>query len=529
MRQRVVIATALANEPALLIADEPTTALDVTIQAQVLDLLRDLRRTHRTTILLITHDLGVVAQLCDRVGVMYAGQLVEVAPVEEHLPRAAASVHPGAPRGPARRRPGARRPPRDRGPGARSDGCATRLPVHTSMPVPDARVRPRAAARRRAGRPLHRVLAVERDPRRRRRGSAPTRELGRNVGGRGERVSATAVEPTPDVAREERPLLRVEGLVKRFPVQSGMFRSSAQLHAVAGVDLEVAPGEVLAVVGESGSGKSTLARCILRLLDPTAGRIVFDDVDVTSARGKDLEVFRRRVQPVFQDPFSSLDPRWTVGRSVREALDAQALGTTEERAARVADLLDRVGLHASLADRRPHELSGGQRQRVGIAAALAPSPALIVADEPVSALDVSVQAQVLNLLAELQRDLGLAILFVAHDLSVVRHISHRVAVMYLGRIVETGATEAVFGDPQHPYTQALLGAIPVIDPSRRLRPAELAGEIPSPIAPPTGCRFHTRCPVAIARCTDDDPEMTDFGGGHRAACHVARARLDEPA
>ncbi len=342
-------------------------------------------------------------------------------------------------------------------------------------------------------------------------------------------MSATAVEPTPDVAREERPLLRVEGLVKRFPVQSGMFRSSAQLHAVAGVDLEVAPGEVLAVVGESGSGKSTLARCILRLLDPTAGRIVFDDVDVTRARGKDLEVFRRRVQPVFQDPFSSLDPRWTVGRSVREALDAQALGTTDERAARVADLLDRVGLHASLADRRPHELSGGQRQRVGIAAALAPSPALIVADEPVSALDVSVQAQVLNLLAELQRDLGLAILFVAHDLSVVRHISHRVAVMYLGRIVETGATEAVFGDPQHPYTQALLGAIPVIDPSRRLRPAELAGEIPSPIAPPTGCRFHTRCPVAIARCTDDDPEMTDFGGGHRAACHVARARLDEPA
>jgi peptide/nickel transport system ATP-binding protein len=341
-------------------------------------------------------------------------------------------------------------------------------------------------------------------------------------------VSAVTVRPSFDAMAQGRPLLQVEGLVKRFAVRSGVFRRVAQLHAVEGVDLDVAPGEVLALVGESGSGKSTLARCILRLIDPSAGRIVFDGVDVTRARGAGLDVLRRRVQPVFQDPFSSLDPRWTVGRSVGEALDAQAIGTKQERAARVADLLDRVGLPGSLADRRPHELSGGQRQRVGIAAALAPSPELIVADEPVSALDVSVQAQVLNLLAELQRDLDLAILFVAHDLSVVRHISHRVAVMYLGRIVETGTTQDVFGNPQHPYTQALLAAIPVPDPSRRLRPAELAGEIPSPISPPSGCRFHTRCSVAIARCTDDDPEMTDFGNGHLAACHVARARLHEP-
>jgi oligopeptide/dipeptide ABC transporter ATP-binding protein len=341
-------------------------------------------------------------------------------------------------------------------------------------------------------------------------------------------MSAVTVQPTTNAMAQGRPLLHVEGLVKRFPVRSGLFRRAAQLHAVEGVDLDVSPGEVLAVVGESGSGKSTLARCILRLIDPTGGRIVFDGVDVTRARGTELDALRRRVQPVFQDPFSSLDPRWTVGRSVCEALDAQAIGTRDQRTARVADLLDRVGLPGSLADRRPHELSGGQRQRVGIAAALAPSPALIVADEPVSALDVSVQAQVLNLLAGIQRDLGLAILFVAHDLSVVRHISHRVAVMYLGRIVETGTTEAVFGNPQHPYTQALLEAIPLPDPSRRLRPAELVGEIPSPVSPPSGCRFHTRCPVAIARCTDDDPEVTDFGGGHLAACHVARARLQEP-
>ena len=342
-------------------------------------------------------------------------------------------------------------------------------------------------------------------------------------------MNALAPDAATGTATRDRPLLHVEGLVKRFPVRSGIFRRGAQLHAVEDVDLQVAQGEVLAVVGESGSGKSTLARCILRLIDPTAGRVVFDGEDVTAMTGRRLSGFRQRVQPVFQDPFSSLDPRWTVGRSVREALDAHALGTRQERDARVADLLDRVGLSPELATRRPHELSGGQRQRVGIAAALAPAPALIVADEPVSALDVSVQAQVLNLLAELQRDLQLAILFVAHDLAVVEHISHRVAVMYLGRIVETGTTEAVFRDPQHPYTQALLAAIPLPDPSQRLRPPELRGEIPSPISPPSGCRFHTRCPVAIARCAQEDPEMTDFGNGHVAACHIARARREQPA
>ena len=342
-------------------------------------------------------------------------------------------------------------------------------------------------------------------------------------------MNALAPDATTGGAMRDRPLLHVEGLVKLFPVRSGLLRRGAQLHAVEGVSLHVAQGEVLAVVGESGSGKSTLARCILRLIDPTAGRVVFDGEDVTAMSGRKLNGFRQRVQPVFQDPFSSLDPRWTVGRSVREALDAHAIGTNDERDARVADLLDRVGLSPGLAARRPHELSGGQRQRVGIAAALAPSPALIVADEPVSALDVSVQAQVLNLLAELQRDLQLAILFVAHDLAVVEHISHRVAVMYLGRIVETGTTEAVFRDPKHPYTQALLAAIPLPDPSRRLRAPDLRGEIPSPITPPSGCRFHTRCPVAIARCAREDPEMTDFGNGHVAACHIARARREQPA
>jgi oligopeptide/dipeptide ABC transporter ATP-binding protein len=330
-------------------------------------------------------------------------------------------------------------------------------------------------------------------------------------------------------ARSTAPLLEVHGLVKHFPAGHGLLGRHAVVHAVDGVDLEVRRGEVLAVVGESGSGKSTLARCVLRLIAPTAGSIVFDGEDVTRIRGAHLARFRQRVQPVFQDPFSSLDPRWRVGRSVREALDAFGIGSPEERDARVRDLLDRIGLSPAHADRRPHELSGGQRQRVGIAAALAPAPDLIVADEPVSALDVSVQAQVLNLLAELQRDLGLAILFVAHDLAVVEHISHRVAVMYLGKIVELGSTEQVFRDPQHPYTKALLDAIPYPDPSRRVRAPGLEGEIPSPITPPTGCRFHTRCPVAIERCTTEEPAFTQFDDGHLAACHVARAALEQAA
>jgi oligopeptide/dipeptide ABC transporter ATP-binding protein len=340
-------------------------------------------------------------------------------------------------------------------------------------------------------------------------------------------VGTTFVSDAVTSVRSSAPLLEVRGLVKHFPAERGLLGGRAVVHAVDGVDLDVRPGEVLAVVGESGSGKSTLARCVLRLIEPTAGSIVFDGEDVMRIRGARLTRFRQRVQAVFQDPFSSLDPRWRVGRSVREALDAFGIGSGQERDVRVQELLDRVGLTPSLAERRPHELSGGQRQRVGIAAALAPAPDLIVADEPVSALDVSVQAQVLNLLAELQRDLGLAIVFVAHDLAVVEHISHRVAVMYLGKVVELGSTEQVFHDPQHPYTKALLEAIPRADPSRRVRVAGLEGEIPSPITPPSGCRFHTRCPVAIDVCRTEEPAFTRFDDGHLAACHVARAMLEE--
>ncbi len=314
-------------------------------------------------------------------------------------------------------------------------------------------------------------------------------------------------------------LLQVEDLVKTFPVSSGLFGRKA-VSAVAGVSLEVERGEVLGLVGESGSGKTTLARCLLGLTDVDSGAIHFDGSDVSTLRGSSRRDFRRRVQPVFQDPFASLDPRWTVGRSVREALDAFGIGTSADRDRRVGELLDRVGLAPSFAGRLPRHLSGGQRQRVGIAAALASEPELIVADEPVSALDVSVQAQILNLIADLQRDLGVAVLFVAHDLAVVEHISQRVAVMYLGRIVEIGDRAEVFDRPTHPYTRALLEAIPHPDPSRRTEQVALLGEIPSPLSPPAGCRFHPRCPLSTDRCRVVQPQLAPVSARHRAACLV---------
>lgn len=314
-------------------------------------------------------------------------------------------------------------------------------------------------------------------------------------------------------------LLQIEHLTRAFAVSSGLF-GRKHVSAVDDVSLDVGAGEVVGLVGESGSGKTTLARCILGLSRIDRGTIVFDGTDIASMSGPARREYRRRVQPVFQDPYASLDPRWTVGRSIREALDAYRIGTPADRDSRVLDLLDRVGLSGDYAARLPRALSGGQRQRVGIAAALASGPDVVIADEPVSALDVSVQAQVLNLIADLQRDLGLAVLFVAHDLSVVEHISQRVAVMYLGRIVETGPAGAVFNEPAHPYTRALVQAIPYPDPTRRTSRTPLVGEIPSPVNPPDGCRFNPRCPLVIDVCRVQRPPLEVAGPAHRAACHV---------
>jgi len=317
------------------------------------------------------------------------------------------------------------------------------------------------------------------------------------------------------------PLLEVRDLRKSFPVGGGGFRRRARLVAVDGVDLDIVSGETVGLVGESGCGKSTLARLVLRLIEPDSGAIRFEERDLRALGRRELRGMRRRMQIVFQDPFASLNPRMTVGETIAEGLRVHGIATGEARDRRVAELLEIVGLAPEHAARYPHEFSGGQRQRIGIARALALEPRLIVADEPVSSLDVSIQAQILNLLLDLQKRFGIAYLFISHDLRVVRHLARRVAVMYLGRIVEYGPAEGLFARPQHPYTEALLSAVPVPDPTRRGKRIVLKGDVPSPIAPPPGCPFHPRCPKAIARCATERPALREVSPGHVTACHLA--------
>ncbi|HEY2952015.1 MAG TPA: dipeptide ABC transporter ATP-binding protein [Verrucomicrobiae bacterium] len=320
------------------------------------------------------------------------------------------------------------------------------------------------------------------------------------------------------------PLLEVKNLKVFFPVKHGLFsRVKAHVKAVDDVSLTVEPGETLGLVGESGCGKTTLGRAVIRLIDPTAGRVVFEGEDITSLSGAVLRSRRRRFQMIFQDPYGSLNPRMTVGQIIGEAIDIHHLAAdAPARERRVADLLGDVGLDASHGQRYPHEFSGGQRQRIGIARALAVEPRLIVCDEPVSALDVSVQAQIINLLQDLQKEHGLAYLFIAHDLAVVEHISRRVVVMYLGKIVELAEAKAVVRTPKHPYTQALISAVPVIDPKSKRQRIVLPGDVPSPINPPSGCPFHPRCPMAEARCATEVPALREVTPGHWAACHFAK-------
>ncbi len=317
------------------------------------------------------------------------------------------------------------------------------------------------------------------------------------------------------------PLVEARGLSKRFPVLGGALGLSrvAELRAVEEVDLQIGRAEVLGLVGESGCGKSTLGRLLIRLIDPSAGEVRFEGADLAKAEGAALRALRRRMQMVFQDPFGSLNPRMRVGEIVAEPLRLAGV-PRQDRAARAVGLLAQVGLTAEHAGRYPHQFSGGQRQRIGIARALALDPALVICDEPVSALDVSVQAQVVNLLRDLQRARGLSYLFVSHDLRVVRHVSDRVAVMYLGRIVEAGPTRALYAAPLHPYTRALLAAAPVARPGARPPAAPLAGEIPSPLSPPPGCAFHPRCPSAVPRCREERPVLR-AEGDRQVACHLA--------
>ena len=318
------------------------------------------------------------------------------------------------------------------------------------------------------------------------------------------------------------PLLSVRNLKKHFPIKGGIFgREVARVHAVDGVSLDIAEGETVGLVGESGCGKSTTGRCILRLIEPTSGEIWFQGNEVTHLEGEAQRALRRDLQIIFQDPFASLNPRHTVGGIVGEALIIHGLAKSRAAIeARVVDLLETVGLRPDHMRRFPHEFSGGQRQRIGIARALAVEPKLIVCDEPVSALDVSIQAQVINLLEDLQEKFGLTYLFIAHDLSVVEHISDRVAVMYLGRIVEIARARDLYDNPLHPYTEALLSAVPIPDPKVKRRRIPLTGDVPNPINPPSGCHFHTRCRIAEARCKTEAPVLKQAGDGHMVACHL---------
>lgn len=528
MRQRVMIAIALAGTPELLIADEPTTALDVTIQAQVLRLLKDLQNSSGMAVLLITHDLGVVAETADRLAVMYAGEIIETGTVGAFF---AGPAHPYS------------RMLLESLPDAQKRGARLAVIPGRVPPLDQVFKGCRFAARCPAVMPqcldgipawldLETGLSAEQGTNRGVRchlwsngdSGVPVLDLTLGIrecrdGGRG----CDAGVPGRFDGSEGPPLLDVQGLQVHFPIHSGIFRRvMGQVRAVDGISLRLEAGRTLALVGESGCGKTTAGKGLLQLIPPTGGSVRFRGQELRGLGLRRMRAFRKDLQIIFQDPFASMNPRMLVGDIVGEGLQTLGIERTRSgRLSRVAELLDLVGLDPDSAERYPHEFSGGQRQRICIARALAVEPSLILCDEPTSALDVSVQAQILNLLKDLQDRLGIAYLFITHNLSVVAYLAHEVAVMYLGRIVEQGPAAAVLEDPRHPYTRALLSAVPVVDEAKRRPVIRLEGDLPSPAAPPPGCHFHPRCPEALPACTQTYPAGLRLGP-HRIV-HCIRA------
>jgi oligopeptide/dipeptide ABC transporter ATP-binding protein len=587
LRQRVMIAMALACEPKLLIADEPTTSLDVTIQAQILDLLDDLKSRLGMAVLLITHDMGVIAGQADRTLVMYAGQVIETAATERlfhdvHHPYTEALLAsipqldqdktqrlyaiPGLPPDLSRSLLACRFAPRCR---YATELCRTDVPplAGDDLGHPYACFHPvsrnveeiagagdllgtgaEAAVVAGAGAvlvtsPADVVASIgngapgAEDPP---NGGAGNGTRGYGNGATTTTASATAattlLATTTSAAgppgQAVVPLLELRNVRKEYTVTAGALlqRKVGSLQAVRGIDLMVGPGETVGIVGESGCGKSTLGRMVVGLERPTSGDVLFEGTNLTRLKGADERRRHRDLQLMFQDPYSSLDPRMRVGTIIREPLVVQGIGAPAEQRQRVSELLAEVGLPPHAVDLYPHEFSGGQRQRIGLARALALNPKLIVTDEPVSALDVSIRSQILNLMKRLQVSHGLSYVFISHDLSVVRYLADRIGVMYLGKMVEIGSGDDVYARSAHPYTAGLINSIPVPNPSvqRSRRAIAISGELPSPLNPPSGCPFRTRCPRAQVRCAEEEPALTSFGGQHFAACYYPLQEPVEP-
>jgi peptide/nickel transport system ATP-binding protein len=539
LRQRVMIAMALTCEPKLLIADEPTTALDVTIQAQILALLDDLKSRLGMAMLLITHDMGVIAGHADRVNVMYAGRLVEETDTEtlfEHMhhpyTQALLASIPRLDQDSAKRLANIPGIPPDLSnlpAGCRFAARCSRADEKCRTDEPPL-VGQSLEHRFACWHPVDGPLVLQ-----------ATNGVGAAAGGGAAGLTATArplldagpgaTQPAATVVAGA-PLLEVRGLVKEFPVTAGAIlqRKVGSVHAVSDVSFTVEEGQTFGLVGESGCGKTTIGRVVVALEQPNSGSVLLNGRDVSAMHGGELRNFRRDLQLMFQDPYSSLDPRMRVGAIIGEPMAIQKIGSRKDQQKRVGELLDEVGLPRNAVERYPHEFSGGQRQRIGLARALTLNPRVIVADEPVSALDVSIRAQVLNLMKRLQADHGLTFVVISHDLAVVKYMASKIGVMYLGKLVELGSGEDIYQRAAHPYTAGLIATIPVPEPAiaRATAKVGIKGELPSPINPPSGCRFRTRCPFAQELCAQEEPQLRAFGPGHVAACHFPLQSYSPP-